>query len=77
MALFLVNRHISEPLEVNLELEGLGESRRGEIRELVADSPFAKNDFEHPDRLRITRRAAPSITKLELPPHSVSVLIVR
>ena len=76
-ALFLVNRHIDEPLEVSLEMEGLRASRRCEVRQLAAGSPFAKNDFEHPGRLRIQRRAVPSVARIELPPHSVSALILR
>ena len=77
MALFLVNRLIDDSLEVSVVLEGLAGSPGGEVRQLAADSPFAKNDFEHPKRLRIERQAVPSVARIELPPHSVSALILR
>jgi len=44
-----------------------------------AESPFARNDFEHPERLRIVDRPA-SIEKnrlrVEMPPHSVGALVL-
>jgi hypothetical protein len=48
----------------------------GRLRQLAAGSPFARNDFEHPDRLRIQERPVSSVARLELPPHSVSALVL-
>ena len=43
---------------------------------MAADSPFARNDFDNPQRLRIVDLDAPSLGRLELPPHSVSALLL-
>jgi len=43
---------------------------------LAADSPFDRNDSKHPNRLGILDLDAPSPSRLELPPHSVSALLL-
>ena len=76
MALFLINRHMDEPLQVSVSFEGKTVPARGRLRQLAADSPFARNSFEHPDRLRIQERLLPSVSQIELPPHSVSAIVL-
>ncbi len=76
LAVFLVNRYLDQPLTVDLTFEGMEAPSSGRLRELAAESPFARNDFEHPDRLRIQERPVSSVARLELPPHSVSVLVL-
>ena len=76
VAVFLVNRYVDEAVKVDLAFEGLRPPASGRIRRLAAESPFARNDFEHPDQLRILEVDARSSSKLELPPHSVSVLLL-
>ncbi len=75
-ALFLVNRYMDEPLRVSLSFEGMAAPARGRLRQLAADSPFARNSFEHPDRLRIQELPLPSVSQIELPPHSVSAIVL-
>jgi alpha-N-arabinofuranosidase len=76
LTVFLVNRYLDEPLTVDLAVDGMATPTDGRIRQLATDSPFARNDFQHPDRLRIEERAASSLERLELPPHSVSALVI-
>ena len=49
------------------------------LRLLSAESPFARNDFENPERLRIVDQPV-SIEKnrlqVEMPPHSVGALVL-
>jgi alpha-N-arabinofuranosidase len=76
LAVFLVNRYLDEAVTVDLAFQGLEPPASGRLRQLGAESPFARNDFEHPDRLRIVDLEAPFPGRLELPPHSVSVLLL-
>ena len=77
LALFLVNRYIDEALEVSLTFEGATMPSSGRLRRIAADSPFARNDFEHRKRLRIEDRPLPDASRLELPPHSVTAVLLR
>lgn len=76
MTVFLVNRYLDEPLSVELSVEGVELPTSGRLRQLAAESPFAGNDFEEPERLRVEDRPAPSTERLELPPHSVTALVL-
>jgi alpha-N-arabinofuranosidase len=76
LAVFLVNRYLDQPLAVDLTFEGMDAPQSGRLRQLAAESPFARNDFDHPDRLRIEERPVSSLSRLELPPHSVGALVV-
>ena len=76
LAVFLVNRYVDQALAVDLAFEGLQPPASGSLRQLAADGPFARNDLEHLDRLHIAELNAPSSGRLELPPHSVSVLLL-
>ncbi len=76
LTLFLVNRHMDEPVQVQVTYEGMEAPSGGRLRQLGASSPFARNDFEHGDTLRIEERALSSATGVELPPHSVSALVL-
>jgi alpha-L-arabinofuranosidase len=49
------------------------------LRLLSAESPFARNDFEHPERLRVVDRPVSvegNRLQVEMPPHSVGVLVL-
>jgi alpha-N-arabinofuranosidase len=76
LAVFLVNRYLDQPVAVDLTFEGMQPPSSGKLRELTADSPFARNDFEYPDQLRVRERPVSSVARLELPPHSVSALVL-
>jgi alpha-L-arabinofuranosidase len=76
LAVFLVNRYLDQPLAVDLTFDGMESPSSGRLRQLAAESPFARNDFEHPDRLRIQEQPVSSVARLELPPHSVSALVL-
>ncbi len=76
LALFLVNRYLDQPLEVNVTFEGIEPPANGKLRQLAADSPFERNDFSRADRLRIRERPVGPFGRLELPPHSVSALVI-
>jgi alpha-N-arabinofuranosidase len=80
LAVFLINRHLSEPLDVTLAVEGGVRSPSDQrLRLLSAESPFTRNDFEHPDRLRIVDRPVAvegNRLRVELPPHSVGALVL-
>lgn len=75
LAVFLVNRCLDEAVTTELTYEGLEPPASGRLRQLAADSPFARNDFDDPERLHIAEVEAPSTKRIELPPHSVSVLL--
>lgn len=76
ICLFLVNRYMDEPLTVEVAFEGMDVPATQRIRQLAADSPFARNDFERPSELRIVDHGLPSATRIELPPHSVSAVVM-
>ncbi|MDP2948689.1 MAG: alpha-L-arabinofuranosidase C-terminal domain-containing protein [Chloroflexota bacterium] len=80
LAVFLINRHLAEPLDVILAIEGaLRSPQDRRLRLLSGDGPFARNDFEHPQRLRIEERpvaAEGNRLRVELPPHSVGALVL-
>jgi alpha-N-arabinofuranosidase len=80
LAVFLINRHLSEALDVTLAIEGAVRSPSDQrLRLLSADSPFARNDFEHPERLRIVDRPVSvegNRLRVEMPPHSIGALVL-
>ncbi|MCH7999626.1 MAG: hypothetical protein IIA91_09130 [Chloroflexi bacterium] len=53
LAVFLVNRYLDEAVTITFAFEGLQSPASGRLRQIAADSPFERNDFEHPDQLRI------------------------
>jgi alpha-N-arabinofuranosidase len=81
LAVFLINRHLSEPMEVSIAIEGAVRSPSDQrLRLLSADSPFARNDFGHPERLRIVDvpvAVEGNRLRVELPPHSVGALVLK
>ncbi|MDQ3656144.1 MAG: hypothetical protein M3457_13835 [Chloroflexota bacterium] len=73
----LINRSESESLDLALELaagEVTGEIRRFEVN---GDDVHGINDFDHPDSVGVTEsveQQAGSLVRLQLPPHSHTVL---
>jgi alpha-N-arabinofuranosidase len=51
-AIFLVNRHRSEPVTLTVTLEGLGGAAIGETHTLADDDPDAANTSEDPERVK-------------------------
>jgi alpha-N-arabinofuranosidase len=80
LSVFLINRHLTEPLDISVTMEGSVRSPSDQrLRLLSAESPFARNDFEHPERLRIMDRAVAvegNRLRVEMPPHSVGALVL-
>ena len=68
-AVFITNRSIDTAITVEID----GVEGPGELVWIEGDSPFARNDVASPSRLRIARRRTRS-TRVEVPPHTVSVL---
>jgi len=80
LAVVLINRHLSEPLDVNVAIEGAVRSPSDQrLRLLSAESPFARNDFAHPEALKMADRPVAmegNRLRVELPPHSVGALLL-
>jgi alpha-N-arabinofuranosidase len=70
VAIFVTNRSIDAAVSVVLS----GVSPSGELVWIDADSPFACNDVDHPDRLRFRRRPVDT-SRFELPPHTIGVVL--
>jgi alpha-N-arabinofuranosidase len=77
IALFLLNRDLSKPHEVEINWEGVSDARLLASSVLTGDDLKAVNSFESPNR--VVPQAAGKIsaatgrTTIELPPHSYSV----
>ncbi|MBF4461310.1 MULTISPECIES: alpha-N-arabinofuranosidase [unclassified Rathayibacter] len=72
-AVFLVNRSISEPLEVSVDVSGLGVTTVAEALALFDEDPYAKNTKDEQERVGL--REAPAaledgVLTLTLPPVS-------
>jgi alpha-L-arabinofuranosidase len=76
MAVFLVNRYLDQPVTIDLTFDGWQPPTSGRLRQMAADSPFARNDFDNPKQLGVVDLDVPSLDRLELPPHSVSALLL-
>ncbi len=50
-AVFLVNRSVSEPMRVEVALDGLGLARVAEVVSIHDEDPFAQNTREQPERV--------------------------
>ena len=50
-SVFLVNRSVSEPMRVEVALEGLGLARVAEVVSIHDEDPFAQNTREQPERV--------------------------
>jgi hypothetical protein len=61
---------------IDLTFDGRHPPASGRLRQITADSPFARNDFDNPQKLRVVDLDLPSLDRLELPPHSVSALLL-
>lgn len=77
LVLTAVNRHLNDPIEVVVRIEGDFDVRAGRLEQLAGDDVRAENSAEEPERVRITQApfaASANEFALELPAHSVTAL---
>jgi alpha-L-arabinofuranosidase len=76
VTVFLANRCLDEPLQVTVS--GLPAGATGRLRWLHADSPWSRNDADHPDAVSLRERAvttgATGAAVVQVPPHTVAAL---
>ncbi len=78
IAVSLINKHPSDAAEVSVACEGCDGAGLA-LHSIAADSVFAYNDVEDPDRVRIEitkPEMAGGAVRLRLAPHSVNVLLI-
>jgi alpha-L-arabinofuranosidase len=73
----LVNRHRTEPLDVDVRLAETAAQAGGTVHLLFHDDPDAMNTLDHPDNVRV--QSAPAALEggrftYELPPHAYAIL---
>ncbi|TFG03237.1 MAG: hypothetical protein EU540_00025 [Promethearchaeota archaeon] len=77
LSIMLINKHFTEPLKINLEIEGFSPKEQGIIVELKSQSPFDYNTIENRNKIKLEHKEIddlkPNMT-LELPVHSVTVM---
>jgi len=71
LAFSLINKHPSENLCVDLSDIG----KTGRLYTIAGDDIMAYNDVDFPERVKITERPVELSAPIDLPPHSVSVLV--
>jgi len=78
LSLFLVNRHYDQPLAIVIELQGFEPEESGTLELIHHDDPLARNTFEEPEQVAIHTEEIrlPRPLRLEIPPHSVTSLIL-
>jgi alpha-N-arabinofuranosidase len=76
VTVFLANRLLADSLAVRVA--GLPASASGRLRWLAADSPWSRNDEDHPDRVGFRQRVVETdrsgLAIVEIPPHTVAAL---
>jgi alpha-L-arabinofuranosidase len=72
----LVNLHASEPLDVEIDIPQLAQSRDGELWQIAPDDFMSTNDFgvTNVDPVPEVKKGVSGHFTLRLPAHSVSVL---
>jgi len=77
-AVFLVNRHLTEPTTVTIDVRSLGFSRIVEATTLSDDDPYARNTLEEQDRVvphaNGSAVLADGVLTIDLPPVSWSAI---
>jgi len=77
LSIMLINKHFTEKLNINLEIEGFAPKEQGKIVELMSQSPFEYNTIENRNKIILEHKeiddVKPNMT-LELPAHSVTVI---
>ncbi len=80
-AVFLVNRGLTEPTQVTIDVRDLGSSRVTEAVTLADTDVYAKNTLAHPNRVTPAPNAgaalADGLLTLELPPTSWTAVALR
>ncbi|MEX0152939.1 alpha-N-arabinofuranosidase [Microbacterium sp. LMI1-1-1.1] len=79
-AVFLVNRGMAEPLDVEIDVRGLGDVEIVETHLLHDDDPAARNTLADPDRVRprpLDARVEGGILRVTLPPVAWAALALR
>jgi alpha-N-arabinofuranosidase len=78
VTVFLATRTLHDPLQVTVS--GLPPQATGRLRWLAAESPWSRNDADHPDAVSFRQREvttdADGVAVVEVPPHTVAALEV-
>ena len=72
----MINKHFSEPQEVNINLKGFIPQKQGIKLELNSASPFNYNTEDNRNRITVEEsklEAVQSTMDVVLPPHSVTI----
>ncbi|MEW6442579.1 MAG: alpha-L-arabinofuranosidase C-terminal domain-containing protein [bacterium] len=79
VSLIVVNRHYDHAIRTSVEVRGLAPKMELSAWELNGPDPHARNDFDHKDRVGITklesRRVSP-VFQYTFPPHSVTAMVL-
>ncbi|MFX1446262.1 MAG: alpha-L-arabinofuranosidase C-terminal domain-containing protein [Promethearchaeota archaeon] len=77
LSIMLINKHINNKLNVNIEINGFEPKNEGTLIELSSESPFDYNTIKNRDKIQIVEKdigkISPSMT-LELAAHSVTII---
>lgn len=76
ISLIMINKHFSEPQEVNINLKGFIPQKQGIKLELNSASPFNYNTEDNRNRITVEEsklEAVQSTMDVVLPPHSVTI----
>jgi len=80
LSIILLNKHITDNLNVNLEVKGFIPSEKGTIVVMSSESPFDYNTVENRDKIQVIEKdienVEPNMT-IELAEHSVTILKLR
>lgn len=72
LSLILVNKHIDEPVSVEVSIPGEWKARRGTVG-ISSESPFDGNSLSDPEKVAAVETGATIVNgRLTLPPHSVT-----
>ena len=79
LSIAISNLHREEQIEVDINLFNANCKSKGLLKTISGESADSYNDIDHPDDISITSRGitiTPDSNSINLPPHSVSVLII-
>ena len=76
ISLIVINKHISEPQEVNINLKGFNPQKQGVKLELTGTNPFDYNTKDNRNKIAVEESKlydVQSTMEIILPPHSVTI----
>ncbi len=77
LSIMLINKHFTDDLNVELEINGFVPKEQGNIIELNSQSPFDYNTIENRNKIKLKQKKEDNIKPkmmIKLPAHSVTVL---